>query len=876
MDKVVVPLSSVRDITAIIFLLSALPSSLSCLVLALYILSGSSKSWGGKYLINKLLSKRLSRDYNCTGPTPSQLDNALLHSQTPSLASKSASAGSSRFYSTWLIILINSLVVLVVFCTVPKHLSNYIILFAKTVLASELIGSSSVTSTTVTSITTVTASGVTTTTTTTSTSSSASPSITNQTSTSNSVSSGGSPATSAISKKSSAPQHQQQQQQHSPSSSHDSILRNNKFINASLCFLTVININYFVREWLSTSDLALTLSLPQRNQLLVLPLNNWWAAPYVKYWSYLLSYIYLYLSIHVIIINVSPALKKYFVFEDQASTLDSLSIIAPNVPLLKNNHRIPLSFPMNMNSSSALNLAASAAPTINVEPEMEKNKIVDVNVEDIWNEDGKYSSFGLNNMSSSVVANNFEIFCSSPIGGKAVSSSSSSLFDKAQHHHPLNETTSHTTSLLPPKANGSGANGNSGIAVNGGGGRSRSGTLGNSTTIVNKVLTSVVTTQPLWSLLAAIKTIVSKPAYFSGKMTKYKNNGGKFVTKINHPSYISISTVYIDDTKAVFKILDVANVAKFVSLGEISSIKIKLNEVDWIHKKFLKTKEDEYFICIYGLTPLFQYELEVYKVTEPESDSCILLSHCIFNTISSSGVLNQSPETTSSLLTLQLSLNSTIDKLNQSKSKLKKFKRDENKKHSELKKDIENLRNKISKYNTKQNIESRVSGKLKGLKHSVLQLEGEIEELKKSVEVEEDQSTRTEIRFQSEEAKLKNKINGLTEGNSEFENSINKFKKDLKNLNFEFLQLQSKNERLKMKMDLKLEELNKVQVEIKNTKKNELMQKSSKRNKRYQERYEVILPNLSHAIAELQRELEEILNSNSVSGSSSSSKGIDR
>lgn len=872
------PLSSVRDITAIIFLLLALPSSLSCLVLALYILSGSSKSWGGKYLINKLLSKRLSRDYNCTGPTPSQLDNALIHSQTPSLATKSASGGSSRFYSTWLIILINSLVVLVVFCTVPKHLSNYIILFAKTVLASEIIGSSSVTSTTVTSITTVTASGVTTTTTTTSTSSSSSPSITNQTSTSNSVSLvGGSGANPAINKKVSVPPHQQQLQLQPPSSSHESILRNNKFINASLCFLTVININYFVREWLSTSDLALTLSLPlpQRNKLLVLPMNNWWAAPYIKYWSYLLNYVYLYLSIHVIIINVSPALKKYFVFEDQARTLDSLSIIAPNVPLLKNNHRIPLSFPMNMNSSSALNLATAAAPTINVEPEKEKNKIVEVNVEDIWNEDGKYSGFGLNNMTSSVVANNFEIFCTSPIGGKAVSSSSSSsLFDKAQHHHPLNETTSHTTSLLPPKSSGSGANGNSGNAV--GGGRSRSGTLGNSTTIVNKVLTSVVTTQPLWSLLAAIKTIVSKPAYFSGKITKYKNNGGKFVTKINHPSYISISTVYIDDTKAVFKILDVANVAKFVSLGEISSIKIKLNEVDWIHKKFLKTKEDEYFICIYGLTPLFQYELEVYKVTEPESESCILLSHCIFNTISSSGVLNQSPETTSSLLTLQLSLNSTIDKLNQSKSKLKKFKRDENKKHSELKKDIENLRNKISKYNTKQNIESRVSGKLKGLKHSVLQLEGEIEELKKSVEVEEDQLTKTEIRFQSEEAKLKNKINGLTEGNSEFENSINKFKKDLKSLNFEFLQLQSKNERLKMKMDLKLEELNKVQVEIKNTKKNDLMQKSSKRNKRYQERYEVILPNLSQAIAELQRELEEILNSNSGSGISSNSKGNDK
>ncbi|KAL7667035.1 Uncharacterized protein ABC855_g697 [[Candida] zeylanoides] len=759
--KVVLPLSPVRDITALIFVLSVLPAAASCAVLCVYVLSDT-----GSRAVGRLLSRSIAHE----GSDPAA-PAAVATPPPPPHAPLRASA--------LLPLALNFVMALAAFCIFPRRFNAYLILFAKTIIASDLIGSSSVTASTVTSVTTITAAGVTTTTTTTTSSSSGSvpplppPPPPPQQPTPNTPS-------SAVQKPQSSPP--------PPPPSHESVLRSNKLVNAALCFVTVLNINYFIREWLVVSDYGLP-----------------WGAVALQYASVrsraslVVDYVHLLLSIHVIVVNLSPSLKKYFVVAQAPVTLDSLSSISPNVPLFR------LLTPPGGASGAAV---TNAMVAVNVEAD---EGIVEVNVD----EENPLCVYG-GSSGRSVAATNFEIFCTRLTGAKPVGCNTPRLFE-SKRRRPAPEPT----------------------------GRSRSSTT-NSTTIVNETVTSIVATQPLWSLIAATKTMLVAPAYFSGKTTTHKNNGAQFVTT-PHSSYIALSAVCIGDTKAVFRIIDADKV-------DVGALSVRLNDVEWLHKRYYRAGDSAYYICVYGLTPLFQYELEVVAQHQ-------VLSHCIFNTISAttSSVLNQSPETTTSLLTLQSSLVSTIDKLHESKSKLKKLKRDENRRHAELKREAENLRGKLSKYNTKQSAETRSSGKLKGLKHSVLQLETEIEELRQRVHGAESQQSDAEAAFEREETALRHQIATLTRQNEEHEAALGRLKHELRAYEAECGQLQAKHERLAAKRDARVDEVNKVRLEIKNTKKNELAAKSAKRNKKYQERYEVVLPNLSRATAALQKELEALL-----------------
>lgn len=58
----VLPPTSIRDITALIFILLALPQSVSCIILTTYILSGSTKFLGGKLIVKQLLRRNRYHD----------------------------------------------------------------------------------------------------------------------------------------------------------------------------------------------------------------------------------------------------------------------------------------------------------------------------------------------------------------------------------------------------------------------------------------------------------------------------------------------------------------------------------------------------------------------------------------------------------------------------------------------------------------------------------------------------------------------------------------------------------------------------------------------------------------------------------------------
>ena len=94
-------------------------------------------------------------------------------------------------------------------------------------------------------------------------------------------------------------------------------------------------------------------------------------------------------------------------------------------------------------------------------------------------------------------------------------------------------------------------------------------------------------------------------------------------------------------------------------------IEIRLNRINWSYFKVI----DEEYLVIYGLTPLFQYEVDVL------SDSKVL-NHFVVNTTNGDDqVINKSIKETSSLTTLQTSLESIMNKIDSSKAKIKKYKK---------------------------------------------------------------------------------------------------------------------------------------------------------------------------------------------------------
>ncbi|CAK7919032.1 hypothetical protein CAAN3_26S00650 [[Candida] anglica] len=872
--------SPVRDITAFIFILLALPSAVSCVALLMFILSGSSISLGGRFIIRRLL----------TSP-----ENGFSF-EFPGSNSRSVNVSVKRWSTSAKAVAINVAVSVLSCFLLPENFTQYLVLFAKAIVASELVGSTSVASTTVTSITSVTSNGGTstqTTTTTTTTTNNSNHSNGNNTSTaltphSTSTSASTAPAPKRV-------------------SSHEGTLRNNRFVNAVLCFLAVININYFIKEWFLSSELCLILSslasrvyfstsipsdshledsyltsvfgpskISQRSFFEGLTLrvisntfgitNLYFVSKILRMLSISINFVYLLLCVHVIVINISPTLRRFILLEDTSRSLDNLSNISGNVPSIdfKRNHNYHQS-----NEGSLTPLNDDSTAIINVEQQENQNlprQLREINLsKEISESNAKFDSFS----NQSVVAGNFDTYCTTPFTTK--NPNVSSIFETfkpqkviasdgvTNSHHNLNRGQRQRSGTANNSINTTQMHNTSSSLHTTSPSSPTSST--NSTTIVNKVLTSEVTVQPFWSLLAAIKTLIFRPEFFAGKLTECKNNGGKFISPLPDSSFMSLSTVFIDDTKAVFKVLDQGRINKLISQSK--GLKIKLNDVDWIHMNFFQGQNDQYFICIYGLTPLFQYELDIFENDKDESNikEDHLVARYIFNTISSTSrtVLNQSPETTS-LMTLQLSLTSTIERLHQSRSKLKKYKRDENRKIADMKRDIENLKGKISKYNTKHSTSDiRVSGKLKGLQHSVMQLEHEIDDLKTEISNIESESQKEENAYEAQERQLRNKIKDLDSANHGFESSISKYKTKLKQLDIEYVQQVSKHDRLVSKKQHKCEELNKVLNEIKNTKKNELIQKSQKRNKRFQERYEVVLPNLSNAISEMQMEIDELL-----------------
>ncbi|EMG50040.1 hypothetical protein G210_4958 [Candida maltosa Xu316] len=360
------------------------------------------------------------------------------------------------------------------------------------------------------------------------------------------------------------------------------------------------------------------------------------------------------------------------------------------------------------------------------------------------------------------------------------------------------------------------------------------------TTIAPNVtlIENTIIVQPFWSIIAAIKAILKNPNLFNGQSTKRKNEGGEFLTSNCDINNIPMSIMVIDSSKIIIKFL-----TKMCGSG----IFVKLNGINWSYFKIV----DDFYLVIYGLTPLFQYEVDIL------SNDLKILNHFVVNTTNGDDqVINKSIKETSSLTTLQTSLESIMMKIDSNKTKLKKFKKDENKKITELKNSIEILKNKISK--NKQGNDNRVFGKIKGLKHSVMQLENEINGLQQEITTLNNQELELNKSAKNQEKDQSKQLSQLESSYLDYESRLREIKLELKNANQELNSVITKNQKLLNKQTIKQEELKNLNADLRNIKKNEISAKFIKRIKRTNEKFETILPKIIQETESLTHEYNDL------------------
>ena len=456
-------------------------------------------------------------------------------------------------------------------------------------------------------------------------------------------------------------------------------------------------------------------------------------------------------------------------------------------------------------------IAQSSIPSItdDISVNVDNNKLLDIEIKDLPKFNGNYAS------NYSVALKNFENFIISPFNSKLSVMKNRMRASSLSNLAMKTTTTSTTTSLTS----------------------STTSTSLTTTTISPNVtlIENTIIVQPFWSIIAAVKAILKNPNLFNGELTKKKNEGGVFLTKEVQPN-VPMAIMVIDSSKVVLHLLS----------SIPSDIQVRLNNIKWSYFKVV----GEYLV-IYGLTPLFQYEVDIVAQSQ-------VLNHLVINTTNDDNqIMNKSSKETSSLATLQTSLELVMNKTETLKAKLKKYKKDENKKITEMRNSIELLKSKISK--NRQGNDNRIFGKIKGLKHSVMQLENEIEGLNK--EIAELNKTECELQeaMKSKESMQVQEIAELNKTYSEFESRMKDARAELKNASHELASLSAKSQKLMAKQAAKQEELRNLSTDIKNIKKNEILAKFTKRMKRTNEKFETILPKIIEETENLTLEYNELV-----------------
>lgn len=815
-----------RDVVALIFVLLMLPQGISCLVLFAYILLGSFKAWAGRIIAKYFLP--------CPDGPQYELD-ARPATRTSYYRSKLLGEFLQLFS-------INSFILLVCHYTMPPEWGSTLIILAKSIIASKLVGSFTTGSTTYVSVVSSTPSASTTTTTTTT----------------------------------------------SNGQLHGGFGTSDKFFTGSLFNLLrglsfVVGINRFIRDHVRDLNYSLLLSdvvkfyrncfftvtdgqrrfsaekffsvmftkspfftsykhLSPKNSIYYTSKGSGFVSrpstttaavirmltrfsplqeSTLKKLSFamveaeaVVNFAYLVLCIHVISLTISPFLRRTLILKTYSNTLDHLSALSPDIPFggyKKTSIISNISKETTTDSVVVISLEASALQQSPVSGAMKID--VDPAISSTQAPMYQYDT------TLSVPADNFKIFClKAPMSSVPISSS------KASHSKTVVDRKRSNSSAAP------------------------------STTIMDRYFT--ISFQPLWSWLAAIKILVVNPMLFSGRPSGLGNCSLK-MAQYALDSKLRLSVVAIDGASVCLRVLNPSYLKPLKN-----ALEVRVNGVPWNFVQLLSSESssgasDDY-IQVSCLSPLRQFCIDIYHNTE-------LVGHIMIRTAAlkvnlPTGIqLSKSQDVNS----LQHSLIYAIACLSDMRLEFKRAKKDESKRVGELRKQIDGVRSKIAKYGDKQANEARTIGKVKGLQGSISQLEGEIAELERQIHDSENNSANFEKEYQSEEKKLEMQIFDLEAYIQDYEKNTTKLRADVKTVEEDKRATEAKLKKLSGKLQSRQEDIARIESEIVACKKS-FISKLHKRQKKVQDRCDTIVPKISASTSALKEELETYVGSEEV------------
>lgn len=508
--------------------------------------------------------------------------------------------------------------------------------------------------------------------------------------------------------------------------------------------------------------------------------------------STIIHYTYLVLCIHVISLTISPFLERFFIFKDYSKNLDHLSSLTPSIPL-SGDRSSPVPNPQHNDSMMVINVdqpkvaVPAGLTTLELDPEIAKS---DADM----HPDGTVS------------ARNFEVFCLIPPTQKAVSGCI-----KAQQNRTFVERRRANSSGGPP-----------------------------STTIVDRHFTTSI--QPLWSWIAAIKVFFVNSNFFGGKPADRKACSSQFLEcPVDHQR---MSVCKVGAREVVLELND-------SSLISSDHFTVQVNSIHWpFVTTIMNASQSRKFIRVESLKPFSQYEIRCML------EDSTLASVTVSTTDSREQAFLDHSTRTSPTETLEDCHASAIEELNEIRWNLRKLRKDENKRITDLKKQVDSMKARVDKVHSRAPIEGRGSGKLKGLQYSVIQLENEIEDLNKQLHSLKESSDTVDGDLKAEEQATLDQIRSLEAFIEDHEFSTGQLKNDIRAVENERNNVSVKHKKLESKISSRKEEIARLNAEVKSMKK-AVLTRYQRRQKRVQERFDTILPKVEQAIEGLGQELEE-------------------
>lgn len=332
--------------------------------------------------------------------------------------------------------------------------------------------------------------------------------------------------------------------------------------------------------------------------------------------------------------------------------------------------------------------------------------------------------------------------------------------------------------------------------------------------------------QPIWLIITAIKAWYLQPQVYSGKeMPDNTNLNVDFDNRI-------ILMVKITQTEVVFAMHPLVDVEEV--------------HVNGIHWHCWLVEKDQFVVS--GLTANFQYQIEVVTAT---NRALVMVT-----TLTSDDGVKIVAEG-DALITLQSLALLTYAMLHQYRNQLKKLKRDENKKISDLKHHISVLRTKLDKLLATGN-DLRTFNKLKGLKHQISQLEAEIEALKIRIDDIRDNQLQTALEVDMEAADIERQIAVLDVEHQQYEQRMAGHRAQLQKLKTEGEQLRQRHAKLTAKLQTRQEDVRQNMAEVKQAKR-DASAKLGRKIKKINDNYDTILPRVRQATELLHQECNRVL-----------------